>query len=116
MPSQPLKPWFVNDTMRTAFSYIHVASLGSDGGMSLSKQATISTPNKEAGARQLAVDAVWTQDRVEENRFINRVRERIAIWRQANYAGITNSARAFVEYWTNFDLALPLQARRRNVF
>jgi len=34
--------------------------------------------------KQLAFDTEWTQDRVEENVFINQVRSRAAIWRQGN--------------------------------
>jgi type III restriction enzyme len=34
----------------------------------------IARPKKKG--RQLAFDTDWTQDRIEENRFVNRVRER----------------------------------------
>jgi type III restriction enzyme len=63
----------------------------------------IAKPRKKAGGRQLALDTGWTQDRVEENRFINRIRERVSRWRKGNYAGITNTTRQLLEYWTNPD-------------
>ena len=31
--------------------------------------------------KQLVLDGEWTQDRVEENKFINDVRTRVALWR-----------------------------------
>ena len=34
-------------------------------------------------------DTEWTQDRIEENRFVNRVRERVAQWRNGGYVGVT---------------------------
>ena len=63
----------------------------------------IARPRKKAGGKQLALDTGWTQDRVEENKFINRIRERVSKWRKGNYAGITNTTRQLLEYWTNPD-------------
>ena len=42
----------------------------------------------------------WTGDRLEENRFINSVRERVAVWRQGGYQGITPVTRRLLTYWT----------------
>jgi type III restriction enzyme len=63
----------------------------------------IAKPRKKAGGKQLALDTGWTQDRVEENKDINRIREKVSIWRKGNYAGITNTTRQLLEYWTNSD-------------
>ena len=35
---------------------------------------------KERG-RQLEFETQWTRDRIEENRLINQIRERVGIWR-----------------------------------
>ena len=43
----------------------------------------------------------WTGDRLEENQFINDVRERVALWRQGGYQGITPVTRRLLEYWTD---------------
>ena len=51
--------------------------------------------------KQLSFETEWTQDRIEENKNINRIRERVSIWRQGNYAGITNVTRRLLEYWKN---------------
>ncbi len=57
----------------------------------------IAQPKKKS--KQLAFDTEWTQDRVEENRFINQIRARVSIWRQGNYQGITKTTRRLLEYW-----------------
>jgi type III restriction enzyme len=46
----------------------------------------IPQPRKK-NPKQLSFDTEWTADRLEENKFINRVRERVSIWRQGNYQG-----------------------------
>jgi len=54
---------------------------------------------KKKNAKQLAFETEWTADRVKENDFINKVRGRVAIWRQGGYLGITNTTRRLLEYW-----------------
>jgi type III restriction enzyme len=51
--------------------------------------------------KQLAFDTDWTQDRIEENRFVNRVRKRVRQWRLGGYVGITATTRHLLEYWNN---------------
>ena len=41
----------------------------------------------------------WTGDRLEENQFINDIRERVAIWRRGGYQGITPVTRRLLAYW-----------------
>lgn len=60
----------------------------------------IPQPRKK-NSRQLSFDSEWTADRLEENKFINRVRERVSIWRQGKYQGITNITRRLLDYWTD---------------
>lgn len=54
---------------------------------------------KKKNPKQLAFETEWTADRIEENKFINRVRERVALWRQGKYVGITTTTRRLLEYW-----------------
>ncbi len=61
----------------------------------------IAAPKKKA--KQLTFDTEWTKDRVEENKFINRIRSRVAQWRQGGYVGITKTTRQLLEYWTRAD-------------
>ena len=60
----------------------------------------IPQPRKKSG-KQLSFDTEWTSDRIEENKFINRVRDRVAIWRKGRYQGITAITRRLLDYWTN---------------
>jgi len=52
-------------------------------------------------ANQLSFDTEWTQDRVKENEFINRVRAKVGQWRKGGYQGVTRTTRELLEYWTN---------------
>jgi type III restriction enzyme len=63
----------------------------------------IAKPKKKGKqAQQLELDlGEWTSDRIEENKFINRVRERVSLWRRGGYVGITPTTRRLLEYWTN---------------
>jgi len=59
---------------------------------------------KKKSAKQLAfAETGWTADRVEENKDINRIRERVAIWRKGGYVGITKSTARLLEYWKRED-------------
>jgi len=60
----------------------------------------IPQPRKK-NPHQLSFETEWTADRIEENKFINRVRERLAIWREGKYQGITSVTRRLLEYWSN---------------
>jgi type III restriction enzyme len=63
----------------------------------------IAKPKKKGKTAQLELDlgGEWTQDRVEENKFINRVRERVSLWRRGGHTGVTPTTRRLLEYWTN---------------
>lgn len=61
----------------------------------------IAKPKKKGKALQLAFDTEWTKDRIEENIFINRIRERVSLWRKGDYQGITKTTRRLLEYWRN---------------
>jgi type III restriction enzyme len=63
----------------------------------------IAKPRKKGG--QMAFDTEWTQDRVEENDFINRVRGRVALWRRGGYLGVSRVTRRLLEYWKRDDRA-----------
>ena len=59
-------------------------------------------PQPRKRGKQLAFTE-WTQDRIEENKFINQVRERVAIWRRGGYQGITRTTARLLEYWQRPD-------------
>ena len=53
---------------------------------------------KKRGAKQLAFQE-WTADRIRENALINQIRERVSIWRQGRYQGVTKTTARLLEYW-----------------
>src|SRR5215217_4657318 len=61
-------------------------------------------PRAKTRGRQMLLPATeWTQDRVEENAAINRIRGRVALWRQGGYVGVTRTTKRLLEYWRRDD-------------
>ncbi len=58
---------------------------------------------KKKNPKQLAFETEWTADRVQENEFINKVRQRVALWRRGGYTGITSATRRLLDYWQRPD-------------
>lgn len=58
---------------------------------------------KKKNPKQLAFETEWTADRIEENKLINQIRERVSIWRQGGYVGITKTSAQLLEYWKRVD-------------
>jgi type III restriction enzyme len=61
----------------------------------------IAQPKKKG--KQLIFDTEWTQDRVEENKFINDVRQRVADWRAGGHVGVTRTTRLLLDHWSRPD-------------
>lgn len=62
----------------------------------------IARPKKKKGATQQALfDTEWTQDRIEENKLVNDIRRRIALWRKGGYVGVTPTTARLITYWTD---------------
>lgn len=59
----------------------------------------IAQPRKKG--KQLYFDTEWTQDRIEENKFVNQIRERVAMWRSGGYVGTTPTTSKLLKYWCN---------------
>ena len=55
----------------------------------------IAQPRKKG--KQLSFDTEWTKDRIEENKFVNRVRPRINVWREGGYVGVTPTTARLLE-------------------
>ncbi len=58
-------------------------------------------PKSKRGGDQLQFETEWTSDRIEENRTINRIRERVGLWRRGGWQGVTPTTRRLLEYWTD---------------
>lgn len=65
-------------------------------------------PASKVRSRQLELETQWTRDRIEENRLINQVRERVGVWRSFRYPGVTPTTRRLLEYWTDESRERPL--------
>jgi type III restriction enzyme len=61
----------------------------------------VPVPKPKKKGKQLALDTEWTEDRIEENKFINQVRSTVAKWRFGGYPGMTTTTRQLLEYWRN---------------
>jgi type III restriction enzyme len=68
----------------------------------------IAKPKKRG--KQLVLDTEWTQDRLEENRFVNQIRARLEKWRLAGRPGstITKATSQLLNYWTDPEREKPL--------
>jgi len=58
-------------------------------------------PKSKRGGDQLQFETEWTSDRIEENQTINRIRERVGLWRRGGWPGVTTTTRRLLEYWTS---------------
>jgi type III restriction enzyme len=58
---------------------------------------------KKRGSGPSLFETEWTEDRLEENKFVNRVRGRVAVWRQNGYPSgtITPTTKRLLSYWTD---------------
>lgn len=59
----------------------------------------IAKPKKKG--KQMVLSTEWTEDRIEENRFINDMRRAVEKWRIGGYGGITKTTARLLEYWTD---------------
>ena len=60
----------------------------------------IAKPKKE-GSKQLQFDTEWTRDHIEENKLVNDIRRRVALWRKGGYVGVTPTTARLIAYWTD---------------
>ncbi len=52
----------------------------------------------KAGQAQLAFETEWTEERIQENDLINRVRARVDLWRRGGHPGVTKTTRRLLEH------------------
>lgn len=64
--------------------------------------------SRKKGSGQGTFDTQWTQDRVEDNEFINRVRDRVNNWRENRREGITPTTRQLLDHWLSADRSRPM--------
>ncbi len=59
----------------------------------------IARPKKKG--KQLSFETEWTEDRIEENKLVNAIRSRVALWRKGGYLGVTPTTSRLIAYWTD---------------
>jgi hypothetical protein len=57
-------------------------------------------PQGRRQSAQLSLEAEWTKDRLRANDLVNRIREKVRLWRQGRYAGIPAMTASLLQYWT----------------
>jgi type III restriction enzyme len=58
-------------------------------------------PRSKKRGGQTEFETEWTQDRIEENKAVNRIRQRVAIWRKGGHTGVTPVTLRLLQYWSN---------------
>ncbi len=58
-------------------------------------------PPKKKSKQPSLFGTEWTQDRIQENKLVNDVRRRVAIWRQGGHVGVTRVTARLLSYWTD---------------
>jgi type III restriction enzyme len=61
----------------------------------------VPVPRAKKKGKQLELDTEWTEDRVKENEFVNRMRDRVSQWRQRGCPHVTRTTAQLLEYWTD---------------
>ena len=55
-------------------------------------------PRAKKKGKQLVLDTQWTQQRIEENSAINRIRQKVALWRQWGHGDVTPTTAALARW------------------
>jgi type III restriction enzyme len=63
--------------------------------------------SRKRSKAQLALNTEWTEDRIQENEFINQIRTKVSEWRKLKYSGATKTTQKLLDYWRN-----PSRSRR----
>jgi type III restriction enzyme len=68
----------------------------------------IAKPRKKSKDAQQTFED-WTADRIEENKNVNRIRQRVKLWREGKYPDVTRTTARLLEHWNS-------RARHRKLF
>ena len=91
---------FDEPTRHFRFSDEGITDEIADGRRTSAYFVPIARPKKK-GSKQLQFDTEWTQDRIEENKLVNDIRCRVALWRKDGYVGVTPTTARLIAYWTD---------------
>ena len=65
-------------------------------------------PRAKKKGKQLQFETEWTNDRIEPNPVVDRIRQRVAAWRKGGYVGVTGVTSRLLAYWTREGRDRPL--------
>jgi type III restriction enzyme len=91
---------FAEPTRHFRFDDEGITDETDDGRRISSYFVPIPRAKKKKGSKQQVFDTEWTQDRIEENRLVNQIRVRVALWREGGYVGVTPTTAQLLAYWT----------------
>jgi len=63
----------------------------------------VPVPQPRKRGKQMVLDTQWTKDRVEENKLVNQIREKVVKWRKGRYLDVTKTTSRLLEYWLRED-------------
>lgn len=58
-------------------------------------------PQGRRQTAQLSLEAEWTRDRLRKNDVVNRIREKIGVWRKSGYPGVSSITARLLTYWND---------------
>ncbi len=62
----------------------------------------IAQPKKKSKQQQQTFDE-WTADRIEENKNVNAIRQRVKLWRDRGYGDVTRTTLRLLQHWNSAD-------------
>jgi len=65
-------------------------------------------PRAKRKSGQLQFETEWTADRIKDSEEINRIRQRVDLWRAGGWQNVTPTTRALLEHWTDPERDKPL--------
>ncbi len=93
---------FVEPTCHFRFDDEGITDQVDDGRRVSSYLVPIAQPKKKrGGAVRISFGTEWTKDRIVENKLVNDIRGRVAIWRKGGYVGVTPIIARLLAYWTD---------------
>src|SRR2546421_479553 len=60
----------------------------------------IAQPKKKSKEQQQTFSD-WTADRIEPNKLVNFIRQRVKLWREGGYPDVTRTTARLLEHWKN---------------
>src|SRR2546422_8713798 len=103
MPDVVIQNPVINSPFREPARHFEFGDRGITGMISEGRRQSsyfVPIPHGRRQAAQLSLEAEWTKDRLRDNELVNRIREKVAIWRKGGHAGVTATTARLLEYWT----------------